>query len=73
MEKKDSKDSKSHGHGHKRDENVRTKVVTMGKVKDDTQILGGELKFSKKPAFLDERVKIWDELFEKQAKVYDGK
>ena len=75
MDKKDSEHSqKTSGHDkHKRDENVRTKVVTMGKVKDDTQILGGELKFSKKPAFLAERVTYWDELYAKQTKVYEGK
>ena len=50
---------------HKREENTRTKVVTMGKVKDDTVILGGDLKFSKKPAFLAERVTYWDELYAK--------
>ena len=40
MDKKDSKKephAKDGNHSqHKRDENVRTKVVTMGKVKDDT-------------------------------------
>ena len=77
MDKKDSKKephTKDGNHSqHKRDENVRTKVVTMGKVKDDTQILGGELKFSVKPAFLAERVKMWDDLYAKQVKVYEGK
>ena len=57
----------------KRTDNVRTKAVTMGQVKDDTMILGGELKFQKKAAFMAERVKYWDELFVKQVEIYDGK
>ena len=31
------------------------------------------MKFSKNPKFLDDRVGIWNELFDKQKKVYDGK
>jgi len=50
----------------KREVNVRTKAVTMGKHNHDDEVkIGGEWKFSKNPAFLKERVDYWDSLYKK--------
>ena len=57
---------------HKRQEGARTKASTAGQVADQGRI-GGEWKFQKAPKFLEDRLKVWDELFEKQTKVYAGK
>lgn len=56
---------------HKRSEGVRTKAATAGTV---TQVgkIGGEWKFQKQPAFLAERIAVWDELNAKQVEVYKG-
>ena len=35
--------------------------------------IGGEWKFHKKPQFLEDRCKVWDELYAKQTEVYAGK
>jgi len=57
---------------HKRDEGARTKAATAGTV-DKAGKIGGELKFQKNSAFLQERVTIWDEMYAKQVEVYKGK
>ena len=49
---------------HKRQDNVRTKAVTAGKVKAVGVKLGQPHKHSKNPKFLDDRVAIWNELFD---------
>ena len=56
---------------HKRVEGARTKVATTGQV--DQGKVGGEWKFTKSPVFLAERLAVWNELIEKQDKVYAGK
>jgi len=49
---------------HARTEGKRTKLATSHKVAgEEIQIIGGEWKFQKKPAFLAERNKYFDELF----------
>lgn len=59
---------------HKRQEGGRTKEATQGTVDNaGPQKIGGDWKFIQKPAFLDERLKIWEELYQKQQAVYDGK
>lgn len=58
---------------HKRQEGARTKEATQGTVNAGPQKIGGEWKFSTKPQFLADRLKVWDELFLKQQTVYDGK
>ena len=48
----------------KRVEGARTKAATGGSVGTVANIkIGGEWKFSKKPAYIKERIAIWDELF----------
>ena len=58
---------------HKRQDGARTKAATAGLVVGENIRIGGERKFQKKPAFLAERLAVWDQLYEKQVKVYDGK
>ena len=48
------------------DAGKRTKAVTAGKVKQEGVKLGGDLKFQKKAKFLDDRVEIWNTMFNKQ-------
>ena len=61
---------------HIRQKGARTKDVTKGTVQNTGPVkVGGEWKFSAKPQFLEDladRLKVWDELFEKQKAVYDG-
>lgn len=58
----------------KRVEGARTKAATTGSVGTVANIkIGGEWKFSKKPAYIKERIVIWDELFAAQNKKYEGK
>ena len=58
---------------HKRQDGARTKAATAGSIKDSNVKIGGEWKFQKNPAFLKERLAVWDELYAKQTTVYDGK
>jgi len=58
---------------HKRQEGARTKAATAGKAKDEGVKIGGEWAFKKKPQFLDDRLNYWNELFDKQKKLYEGK
>ena len=53
---------------HARKEGKRTKLATSHKVAhaDEIQILGGEWKFQKRPAFLAERNAYFDRLYEAQ-------
>jgi hypothetical protein len=57
---------------HKRADGARTKAATTGTVVQQGKV-GGEWKFQKQPAFLKERLQIWDDLFAKQVEVYKGK
>lgn len=54
---------------HSRKEGKRTKLATSHKVagNEDIQILGGDWKFQKRPAFIAERNAYWDSLFAIQA------
>ena len=55
---------------HKRTENVRI-IKSTGKdiVTDQAEPkIGFDIKFEKSPQYLDERVKIWEELYEQQEK-----
>ena len=63
----------SSDHEHKRQDGARTKAATAVLVVVENIRIGGEWKFQKKPAFLAERLAVWDQLYEKQVKVYDGK
>lgn len=56
---------------HKRAEGARTKAATSGEVNQGK--VGGDWKFQAKPKFLDNRVGVWDTLFNKQKEVYSGK
>lgn len=53
---------------HARAEGKRTKTGTDGKVQEGK--LGGELKFTKNPAFLKSRVVFFDNLLKEQAEKY---
>jgi len=57
---------------HSRQEGARTKAATSGAVVQAGKI-GKEWKFQKDPAFLKERLAVWDELYAKQEEVYKGK
>jgi len=48
---------------HKREENKRLKAGTGPSIADDSSKIGGELKFTKNPAYLEPRKKLFDELF----------
>ena len=56
---------------NQRQEGARTKAATAGTVKDEKKI-GGEHKFETNPKWLDNRVSIWNELYDKQQKVYES-
>lgn len=58
---------------HKRQDGARTKVATAGTVQGDNIKIGGEWKFQKNPTFLATRLAVWDQLYEKQVKVYESK
>lgn len=49
---------------HKRQENKRLKEGTGASIKEDVVKIGGQLKFEKNPKYIEERKKIFDELFE---------
>lgn len=49
---------------HKRQDNKRTKEATAHSIKDDVQKIGHELKFHKNPKYIEERKKIFDELYQ---------
>ena len=52
---------------HKRTDGARTKAATAGQIKQAEGVkIGGDWKFAKNPAFLKERVDIWNELHEAQ-------
>lgn len=56
---------------HARKEGKRTKIATSHKVGgEEVQIIGGEWKFQKKPAFLKERNELFTSLLEAQAERY---
>lgn len=58
----------------KRVEGARTKAATTGSVGTVVNLkIGGDWKFSKKPAYIKERIAVWDELMTIQNKKYDGK
>lgn len=57
---------------HKRQEGKRIKEGTGPSVAGDVHKIGGELKFHKNPAFIQERRKVYDELFAAQQKKYSG-
>jgi hypothetical protein len=61
--------SQQSGASHKRTVGKRLKEGTAHTVQGEEKI-GGELKFQKNPAFLAERKKIFDELYEAQQKKY---
>lgn len=50
---------------HSRKEGKRTKLATSHKVAghEEIQIIGGDWKFQKRPAFIDERNAYWDALY----------
>ena len=59
---------------HKRTEGKRLKEGTGHSIQvDDHQKIGGDIKMAKKPAFIEERKKIFDELIDEQNKKYLGK
>lgn len=48
---------------HKREEGKRLKAGTGPSVADGVHKIGGDLKFTKNPAYIPERQKIFEELF----------
>ena len=58
--------------GHARKDGKRTKLATShkGASVGDIQLIGGEWKFQKKPAFLAERSSLFDELYAIQTEKY---
>ena len=54
--------------GHGRKEGKRTKLATSHKIAGhaDIQLIGGDWKFQKKPAFITERNAYWDQLYAAQ-------
>lgn len=46
--------------------------MTAGKIKKEGVKLGGDFKFEKNSKFLDDRVAIWEKLYQAQVKVYEG-
>ena len=48
---------------HKRQEGKRLKEGTAHTVSEDSQQIGGELKFTKNPKYIEERSKLWEELY----------
>lgn len=64
-----SSQQSSESAAHSRKEGKRTKLATSHKVAghEEIQILGGDWKFQKRPAFIDERNAYWDALYAKQA------
>ena len=51
----------------------RTKETTSGTISDQhNQKIGGELKISKNPAFLGERLKFFDQIFQEQKKALEA-
>ena len=60
--------------GHQRTENKRTKESTAkGQDENVIQKIGGEWKFQKKPQFITDRSKFFDELYAQQTEKYAGK
>jgi hypothetical protein len=57
---------------HKRQEGKRLKEGTGPSVGGDVNKIGVELKFQKKPAYIEERKQVYDELFAAQQKKYEG-
>jgi len=48
---------------HAREEGKRTKASAGPSIADDSQKIGWEHQFMKMPPFLEERVKLWEELY----------
>ena len=58
----------------KRVEGARTKASTAGSVGTVANIkIGGEWKFQKKPAYIKDRMAVWEELYAVQLKNYESK
>ena len=57
---------------HKREEGKRLKAGTGPSIADDSHKIGGDLKFSKNPAFIKERLAVFEQLFQTQQKKYEG-
>ena len=57
---------------HSRKEGKRTKLATSHKVAggEEVQIIGGEWKFQKKPAFIAERSAFFEQLYKEQEQKY---
>ena len=58
---------------HKREENKRLKAGTGPSIEEQQAKIGGELRFTKNPAYIKERQTIFEELFATQQKKYEGK
>jgi hypothetical protein len=59
-----SQTSEASSSSHARKEGKRTKLATSHKIShEDIQMIGGEWKFHKKPAFIEERSAYFHELF----------
>lgn len=59
---------------HKREEGKRLKEGTGEKIKEDeNQKIGVDIKFEKNPKFIEERLKVFQELYDAQQKKYEGK
>jgi hypothetical protein len=58
---------------HARLENKRLKEGTGHSVKEPVVRIGGDIKFEKNPKYIEERKKIFDELWEAQCNKYKGK
>lgn len=58
---------------HARTENKRLKEGATHTIKDQVVRIGGDLKFEKNPKYIEERKKVFDELYEAQCNKYKGK
>jgi len=68
---REASDTSSQEPSHARKEGKRTKLATSHKIEhEEVQIIGGEWKFQKKPAFLAERSSYFNELFAAQTDKY---
>jgi hypothetical protein len=63
----------SHQDTHKREENKRIKQGTGHLIAEDSTKIGGELRFSKNPQFIKDRLAVFEQLFAVQQKKYEGK
>lgn len=58
---------------HARTEGARMKAGAAHTIADQAAKIGGNLKFEKNPKYIEERKKIFDELWEAQCAKYKGK